>query len=72
MIKGIAASDGIVIGKALVVKESVLELPRYGISPENRDLELARLKQAMEKTQVQLAGIRESLAAKAGEKEAYL
>ena len=72
MIKGIAASDGIVIGKAFVVKESVLELPRYGISPENRDLELARLKQAMEKTQTQLAGIRESLAAKAGEKEAAI
>lgn len=72
MIKGIAASDGIVIGKAFVVKESVLELPRYGISPENRDSELARLKQARNKTQVQLAGIRESLAAKAGEKEAAI
>lgn len=72
MIKGIAASDGIVIGKAFVVKESVLELPRYGISPENRDSELARLKQARNKTQVQLAGIRESLAAKAREKEAAI
>jgi phosphotransferase system enzyme I (PtsI) len=72
VIKGIAASDGIVIGKAFVVKESVLELPRYGISPENRDLELARLKQARNKTQTQLAGIRESLAAKAGEKEAAI
>lgn len=72
MIKGIAASDGIVIGKAFVVKESVLELPRYGISPENRDSEVARLKQARNKTQVQLAGIRESLAAKAGEKEAAI
>ncbi|MGI6363826.1 MAG: hypothetical protein ACOX21_08830 [Bacillota bacterium] len=26
----------------------MLELPRYGISPENRDSELARLKQAKE------------------------
>lgn len=72
MIKGIAASDGIVIGNAFVVRETKLELPRYNISPENRDLEVARLKQAMEKTQTQLAGIRESLAAKAGEKEAAI
>lgn len=72
MIKGIAASDGIVIGNAFVVRETKLELPRYNISPENRDSELARLKQAMEKTQTQLAGIRESLAAKAGEKEAAI
>lgn len=72
MIKGIAASDGIAIGKAFVVKEAMRKLPRMDISPENKDRELARLKQAMKETQTQLEGIRESLAAKAGEKEAAI
>ncbi len=72
MIKGIAASNGIVIGKAFVVNDSKLELPRYAISPDEKDQELARLHQAMTKTQAQLTGIRDSLAAKAGDEEAAI
>lgn len=72
MIKGIAASNGIVIGKAFVVNDSKLELPRYAISPDKKDEELARLHRAMTKTQDQLTGIRDSLAAKAGDEEAAI
>jgi phosphotransferase system enzyme I (PtsI) len=61
-----------VIGKAFVVNDSKLELPRYAISPDEKDQELARLHQAMTKTQAQLTGIRDSLAAKAGDEEAAI
>lgn len=72
MIKGIAASNGIVIGKAFVVKETEPELPRYIISPDQKDPELERLNQAQSETNKQLQSIRANLAAKAGEEEAAI
>lgn len=72
MIKGIAASNGIVIGKAFVVQDTQPELPRYNISPEQTDQERARLDQARAKTREQLEAIRANLAAKAGEEEAAI
>jgi phosphotransferase system enzyme I (PtsI) len=72
MIKGIAASNGIVIGKAFVVSDAKPKLPRYDISPNQKDQELARLNRAMTKTKKQLEDIRANLAAKTGEEEAAI
>jgi phosphotransferase system enzyme I (PtsI) len=72
LIKGIAASNGIVIGKAFVVKDTQLELPRHEVPSEQRDRELERLNRAQAKTKEQLQEIRASLAAKTGEEEAAI
>lgn len=72
MIKGIAASNGIVIGKAFVVAESQPELPRYAITPDQTGQEKNRLGQAMAVTKTQLEEIRNNLAQRAGEEEAAI
>ena len=72
MIKGIAASDGIVMGKAFVVEDSNPEPPRHVLAPDEREGEFVRLKQAQSKTREQLGGIRARLASKAGEEEAAI
>lgn len=72
MLKGIAASNGIVIGKAYVVKETKPELPQHDITPEQREAELERLDRARAVTRQQLEAIRADLAAKAGESEAAI
>lgn len=72
MIKGIAASNGIVIGKAFVVAESQPELPRYVVTPDQSGQEKNRLGQAMAVTKTQLEEIRNNLAQRAGEEEAAI
>ena len=72
MIKGIAASNGIVIGKAFVVSDAQPELPRHEVPSEQRDRELERLNRAQAKTKEQLQEIRANLAAKTGEEEAAI
>lgn len=70
MIKGIVASNGIVIGKAFVISQSKPELPRYEIDDISE--ERNRLDQAMTMTKEQLEIIRTSLAQRAGEEEAAI
>lgn len=72
MIKGTAASNGIVIGKAFVVAESQPELPRYVVTPDQSGQEKNRLGQAMAVTKTQLEEIRNNLAQRAGEEEAAI
>lgn len=72
MIKGIAASDGIVIGKAHVIKSSKRELPRYKIAAAEIEAELKRLNSGQTQTAKQLAEIRGALAARVGEAEASI
>lgn len=72
MIKGIAASNGIVIGKAFVINDAKPELPKYDIPPGQKDQEMTRLNRAMIKTKKQLEDIRTNLAAKTGEEEAAI
>ena len=72
MFKGIAASNGIVIGKAFVVTDIKPEVPRKKVSAEQIDLEKYRLQQAGAATREQLTQIRANLADKAGEKEAQI
>jgi phosphotransferase system enzyme I (PtsI) len=72
MIKGIAASNGIVIGKAYVVQSAKKALPRYQVPPGQREQELARLKKSQAETREQLEAIRAKLAAQAGEQEAAI
>lgn len=72
MIKGIAASNGIVIGKAFVVADAKPQLPRRTITPDQTGQEKERLQKAMAVTKKQLENIRANLAAKAGEEEAAI
>lgn len=72
MIKGIAASNGIVIGKAFVVTHEKPELPRYSVSPDQAGQEKNRLDQARALTKSQLEDIRSHLANQAGEEEAAI
>lgn len=72
MIKGIAASNGIVIGKALVINDCKTDLPRYTVTVDGQAQELARLNQAQAETTEQLKAIRDNLAAKTGAEEAAI
>ncbi len=72
VIKGIAASQGIVIGKAFVVNDSQPELPRYEITPDGKEGELSRLNGTQTVTKGQLQDIRSNLASKVGEDEAAI
>jgi phosphotransferase system enzyme I (PtsI) len=72
LFKGIAASNGIVIGKAYVVTDDKPELPRHKISGVLGLQEKQRLQQAGSATRDQLTQIRSNLAAKAGEEEAAI
>src|SRR5690554_971060 len=72
MLKGTAASNGIVIGKAFVVQNQERKIPRRTLKQEEVAGEKQRLKLAMEQTRGQLEEIRDKLAAKAGAGEAAI
>lgn len=72
MITGIAASSGIVIGKAYLVESSKPALPTHKIASQQAEAELARLKHARETTKEQLTAIRDGLSARAGAEEAAI
>lgn len=72
MIKGIAAANGIVIGKAYLVETAQRELPNHSITPEQAGQELARIKRAQAAAEEQLINIKARLAAKAGSEEAAI
>ncbi len=72
MLKGIAASSGIVIGKAYVVQEQEREVPRRSIEEKEVQSEKKRLAEALEQTREQLVEIRTQLEEKAGAEEAAI
>ncbi len=72
MLKGIAASNGIVIGKAYVVQEQEREVPRRSIEANEVPSEKKRLAAALEQTREQLVEIRNQLEEKAGAEEAAI
>ena len=72
LITGIAASSGIVIGKAYLVESSKPALPTHKIASQQAEAELARLKHARETTKEQLTAIRDGLSARAGAEEAAI
>lgn len=72
MFKGIAASNGIVIGEAFLVAEGEVEVPRRQLSQAETQAEKARLAAAQVKTKEQLENIRDGLRMKAGADEAAI
>lgn len=69
-LKGIAASDGIAVAKAYLLTEPDLTFNK--ISVENSDLEIDRLKTALNKASKELEIIRSKAAESLGEKEAQV
>lgn len=72
MLKGIAASPGIAIGPAYIVKETGQKLPRYSLTAEKIPAEKARLQLAFAATQRQLEAIRDNLARRGSQEEAAI
>lgn len=70
MIKGIIASEGIAIGKAVIHCEQELVLPDHQITEDQFDNEIKRFIAAREKTCAQLDGLYRDALGKFGEEEA--
>lgn len=70
MLKGIAASQGIAIGKALVIKEVKPEIKRIEVADAQAEKE--RFKSAVETAHKQLEKIKETAARKMGEDKAQI
>jgi len=60
ILEGIPASPGVVIGKAFIIHDE-LHVPRYPISPQEVEAEVARLFDAVEKAKTKLYELRERL-----------
>jgi phosphotransferase system enzyme I (PtsI) len=59
--RGVAASPGIAIGVAFVLRRERLVIPEYRIEPEQVEAEVARLELAFDETRTQLDLIREGM-----------
>ncbi|HAF96011.1 MAG TPA: phosphoenolpyruvate--protein phosphotransferase [Elusimicrobia bacterium] len=70
--KGIAASLGIVIGKAHILKEENILIEQKEIAPEKIKAEIKRFKDALEKTKLDLDAIRVKVLAVLGKQHAKL
>lgn len=70
MYNGIAASDGIGIGNAIVIKEQSLSYTSY--RPENMEAELARFKEAVSSFMKSTMQLAESIRSRIGAKEAEI
>ncbi|WP_257283864.1 phosphoenolpyruvate-protein phosphotransferase PtsI [Endozoicomonas sp. SESOKO1] len=70
MIKGIIASEGIAIGKAVIHCEQELILPNYQVTEEQVNNEIERFKVAREQTTAQLDRLYRDMLGKFGEEEA--
>ena len=62
---GTGVSDGIAIGKALVLQRDLPEIPEYAIPQEYLEDEVARFQRAVEASRLQLLAIREHIPANA-------
>lgn len=70
MLKGIAASSGVAIGKALVIAENEIEVERRIV--EDKEDEVSKLQNAVETAKVQLEKIKEVAKEKLGEDKAQV
>jgi phosphotransferase system enzyme I (PtsI) len=71
-LKGIAASPGIVIGKAYVLQDILLMVERRGLEEARAEEEVARLKQAMRRAVDELMEDNSQMALKIGKKNAEI
>ena len=72
ILKGIAASPGVISGTAFVFLQKELDVPMYHIEPEAQSRELARFEESLIKTRNQITLLRQEVAGKLGEKEAQV
>lgn len=70
--KGIAASPGIAIGRAYVLKKEEFSILEYKINKEEINNEIKRFKEAVKQAKYELERIRKKAKEKIGEKEAYI
>ncbi|WP_111572599.1 phosphoenolpyruvate--protein phosphotransferase [Halanaerobium saccharolyticum] len=72
LVKGIAASPGIAIGKTLVKKDQKIEIDRKNISEDQVDEELEKLHSALAEAKESLQQLKEQTAEKMGEEKAEI
>ncbi len=72
VLRGIAASPGVVHGPAFLFLQKELEIPSYEVSEQSRAYELARFEQAILETRMQINAIRNEIAEELGEEEAQI
>ncbi len=72
ILKGIAASPGVVQGQAFVYQRNELEIPSYQLNADEFDSELARFDQAILETRAEINAVRNKVAANLGEGEARI
>ena len=70
MLKGIGASPGIVLGKALVIEDTELVIERKSIT--DCEAEVAKLRSAVEVSKEELTKVKEKALAELGEHEAEI
>ncbi|MCZ6766312.1 MAG: phosphoenolpyruvate--protein phosphotransferase, partial [bacterium] len=70
--EGISAAPGIVIGTAFVLDHEKLSAPEETIRAQDTENEIARFREALEKTKAELRKIKESLAAQIGDDHAKI
>ncbi|WP_133515777.1 phosphoenolpyruvate--protein phosphotransferase [Halanaerobium saccharolyticum] len=72
LVKGIAASPGIAIGKTLVKKDQKIEIDRRNISEDQVDEEIEKLHSALAEAKGSLEELKEQTAEKMGEEKAEI
>ncbi len=72
MLRGIAASPGIVIGKVYILKKEDFPILEYKIKKEQVEKEIERFKEAVEESKKQLEEIKERVKKKIGIRESYI
>jgi phosphotransferase system enzyme I (PtsI) len=72
LLKGIAASPGVVQGPAFLFIKKELEINRYFVPPDKREEQMLRLESAILRTKQQLSTLRCEIEEKLGEKEAQI
>lgn len=72
MLKGIAASPGIGIGKAYILEKENFCILEYKIKQEEVEPEIKRFEDAVEETKKQITEIKEKVEEKVGKQEAYI
>ncbi len=69
---GIAASPGVVHGRAYLYQPNELDVPCYSVESDNLDAEIERFEQAILTTRSQITEVRNKIAASLGEGEARI
>jgi len=72
VLRGIAASPGIVIGKVYILKKEDFPILEYKIKKEQVEKEIERFKEAVEESKKQLEEIKERVKKKIGIRESYI